>query len=277
MAFNKRAQKFKEQFFAYDYQHDSFDPPLKIVSSGVSRWGPGDSFKFEKKKTLSLNLLTAGNAEYVQNSRKGKIESGEVFLAHKGKNQIFKTGNLGFLHKRTILLEGNGLEGLLQSTGLAEADAIHPASKQRIISLFKNAYHLMRNKPEDLIKKQSSLAFDIILELVQSLVLDYPPSIRSAIEFIKRNLDKKINLDDIAKASDLSIRHCMRLFHRYCGKSPVQFLQELRLSQAKNLLANTSLPVKQIALAVGYDDPFHFSAQFKRRFLKSPKYFREEM
>jgi transcriptional regulator GlxA family with amidase domain len=153
---------------------------------------------------------------------------------------------------------------------------VRPERKREIISLFRASYRLMRQKPENLLTKQSSLLYEIILKLAQSIGKNYPATLRTGIEYMKRNLEKKILLKDIAKICGLSIRHCTRLFCQHCGSSPVNFLKELRLSQAKNMLANTGLSVKQIALTVGYDDPFHFSSQFKQQFSQSPKYCREK-
>ena len=56
----------------------------------------------------------------------------------------------------------------------------------------------------------------------------------------------------------------------------MRYLTDLRMRQAKKFLADSSLTVREIAVRVGYPDPFHFSRSFKNAVGISPAQFREE-
>ena len=87
--------------------------------------------------------------------------------------------------------------------------------------------------------------------------------------------DKPLNVQDMARDLHLSYAYFRRLFKRYTGFAPNQYLLEARLNRAKELLRNTQLPLKQISEMLGFDDPFHFSRFFKNRIGLSPRQWRQ--
>lgn len=69
------------------------------------------------------------------------------------------------------------------------------------------------------------------------------------------------------------IRRC---FKQACHVTPLQYLQELRLTYAKKLLTNTNYTIKEIAGLCGYADPYYFSRAFKKHFGTAPHYIQGE-
>ena len=69
------------------------------------------------------------------------------------------------------------------------------------------------------------------------------------------------------------IRRC---FKQACHVTPLQYLQELRLTYAKKLLTNTNYTIKEIAGLCGYADPYYFSRAFKKHFGAAPHYLQGE-
>jgi len=271
----RRIQKYRERLFSHNYDFSGFDPPLRLTLSLVSRWGPGDKFENIRKKSLSMNLVTIGEGVYEQNGHRGTVKPGQVFLAHRGANQVFKTGRTGYLHKRSILVEGRALEAILRATGLIDHDVVTPLAPGRVIALYRQSYRLLRMKPADFLVRQSALAYEIILELARSMLPEYPVEIRAAVDYMAGNISRPVTVEDIARSTGVSVRHCTRLFQKHFRLSPVRFFTNQKMTIAEQMLTNTSMPVKQVAAAVGYEDPYHFSLNFKKHFGRSPKHFRE--
>lgn len=272
---NKRTRISEEKHHSHSYKYERFDPPLKIQSAITSRWRPGDLFSYDRKKVMSINLVTMGNGEYEQNGNHGVVWPGEVFLAHKGATQRFFTGRSGFLHKRTILIEGTMLDPFLRTTGLIDRDCIRPVDRAAMTRLFRETFRVMRDKPDRFTSILSSLGYEILTELARSIAPEYPAPVQSAIEFMKRNLHRSLDLATIAGSSGLSVRHFSRLFNLQTGFSPMVFFTNQKMDLAETLLLNTALPIKQVAAALGYEDPFHFSLQFKKQAGESPLHFRQ--
>jgi AraC family L-rhamnose operon regulatory protein RhaS len=98
-----------------------------------------------------------------------------------------------------------------------------------------------------------------------------------ACAFIRSSYAGALILEDIAGFAGVSLRHLNRLFKKTYGTSPWQYLLEIRLDAAKNLLLTTELPIGRIALECGFSDPNYFSRCFSRRNGASPRTFRKSI
>jgi AraC-like DNA-binding protein len=78
----------------------------------------------------------------------------------------------------------------------------------------------------------------------------------------------------LAQQVGMSYSYFRRTFKSHTGLSPKQYQLQLRLRQAQQLLAFTTLPIRTIAEKLGYDSPFHLSADFKARTGQSPTQWR---
>ncbi len=93
--------------------------------------------------------------------------------------------------------------------------------------------------------------------------------------FIENNLDQELKLSDLAKEAGLSASHLSSEFKQHFQCSPIDYLIKRRLDQARHLLSNHNLQIKQIAARVGYHDVFHFSRIFKKNYGMSPRAMRQ--
>lgn len=97
---------------------------------------------------------------------------------------------------------------------------------------------------------------------------------KNVIEFVKSNFHKNISLEDLASSAGLSPHHFSRLFKETIGKTPMQFVQEHRIEEAKSMLKDPNLPLIDIAHRCGFADQAHFSRIFKKITGNTPKSFR---
>jgi AraC-like DNA-binding protein len=80
--------------------------------------------------------------------------------------------------------------------------------------------------------------------------------------------------EDAARKLGVTPETLCRLFQRFSKTSPYQYLLQLKINQAVNLLLGTDLLVKEVALRAGFGDPFQFSRTFKSLQGVSPEKFR---
>jgi AraC family transcriptional regulator len=95
--------------------------------------------------------------------------------------------------------------------------------------------------------------------------------------YMRDFLDRDIGLDEMAALVGLSRFHFCTAFRRATGASPHHYLTALRMAQARKLLAEPSLPIIQVALAVGYQTPAAFTASFRKANKMTPSEFRKAL
>ena len=99
----------------------------------------------------------------------------------------------------------------------------------------------------------------------ESAVLDTDTTekVGEAIVYMSEHLDEPMGISALARLANLSPRYFSGLFKQQTGCAPREYLHLLRIHQACQLLNSTGFSIKQIAFKVGYQDPLHFSRQFK--------------
>ena len=97
----------------------------------------------------------------------------------------------------------------------------------------------------------------------------------SVMIYLRENYDQQIDFSAIAERQAVSAPYLTRLFHEHAGTTPSRYLSDYRMQQAKKLLLDSQLSIKEISGRVGYSDPFHFSKSFKSAVGVSPAQFRE--
>ncbi len=92
--------------------------------------------------------------------------------------------------------------------------------------------------------------------------------------WLRDNFHKEVLIKALAKQFDLSVRTLNRRFKDATGVTPLTYLQQLRIDEAKDLLKSSNLSIHEVACQVGYKDVSHFNRLFKRLLTINPKKYR---
>jgi AraC family transcriptional regulator len=87
---------------------------------------------------------------------------------------------------------------------------------------------------------------------------------RKIDRYLRKHLERPIQIDELAKQLPLSVSHFCRAFKETFGNTPHAYLIQLRLEAAQEMMLTTAEPLSQIALASGFSDQAHLSKQFRR-------------
>ncbi|MFD1174526.1 bifunctional transcriptional activator/DNA repair enzyme AdaA [Oceanobacillus picturae] len=94
--------------------------------------------------------------------------------------------------------------------------------------------------------------------------------------YILEHYDEKITLNRISTSLSFDPSYIHRTFKQITGVSPLQFLHQVRIEKAKELLLGSKLTATQIGITIGYASLSHFSIVFKERIHMSPSSFRND-
>jgi len=98
----------------------------------------------------------------------------------------------------------------------------------------------------------------------EDVVTTNHPALTAMLNTVSDGISEKWTVARMAQMAHMSEAQLHRLMHRYCGGTPMEWLNTLRMQRAVELLCNTSYKVGHVAAIVGYSTPFAFSRAFKR-------------
>lgn len=155
-----------------------------------------------------------------------------------------------------------------------------------INTLMKEIEALEDEKPIGYELEEYSLIYKVIRYLYlayqsskQSIHTTYDANVqiqRNMTSFIHEHFGSKIGLEDIAEAGQVSKSTCIRLFHKYTGKSPIDFLNNYRLQMSAEKLVTTSEQITEIAYACGFGQPSYFNRLFLKEYNMTPNQYRKQ-
>ncbi|WP_167958461.1 AraC family transcriptional regulator [Anaerosporobacter faecicola] len=105
----------------------------------------------------------------------------------------------------------------------------------------------------------------------------YNFQVEKAIRYFHSRAEEEILIKEYAKEQHLNYYRFIDSFTKYTGYSPKQYIIQIRMRRAKDLLTNENILVSEVANLVGYENPLYFSRLFKQTVGISPLAYRSQM
>ncbi len=250
--------------------------------------GHADGYYFDIDKGRVLNeyqLLYITEGEGIFNSAHAKdipLEAGNLFLLFPGEWHTYHpTGKNGW-KSYWIGFKGKNVDDRVKAGFLSVYKPIyHVGFSADIIRLYEEAY---KRAQEDAPYSQQILAgivnhlVGLMYALERSMELSKDHTRVDMINLarlrIRESLEVDLTIQQVAEELGVSYSNFRKLFKEFTGISPALYQQDLRLQRAKELLATTTLSIKEIAYRLRFDSPDYFSSKFKIKTGKKPSEFR---
>ena len=145
---------------------------------------------------------------------------------------------------------------LLHERPLAIDAALHAAVTALVARLFES------RQPAIDQKETSDITADRRLHMV--------------LAHMRREPQRHWRVEELAKLAGLSVPHFFRRFRKATGASPMDWIRRERINQAKRRLSESDARIRDIAVELGYSDPFYFSRDFKKLTGLSPRHYRAQ-
>ena len=100
--------------------------------------------------------------------------------------------------------------------------------------------------------------------------------IKKVTEYLNRNYDKNIKLADIADLINMSEVAFCRFFRKRTSKSPIEYLNDIRIGMATRQLADTAKPISEICYQCGFNNLSNFNRCFQKKKGCTPSEFRKK-
>jgi AraC family transcriptional regulator len=247
-------------------------------------------FQSHSHSAFTVTAVLAGRMAATIGERDFELSAGESAMTNVGQNHTARASEVEFVSVGVSPLLVNELVseiGLTRITAdivfreslatdetitrMAHAIAIEISGEQLGHAAMLDA--LVRQLVIHLLRSQLTVRKSDQIELSRAGPVDR--RLRRAIEFMHDNFGRELALEEIASAAYLSEYHFARLFKQITGVTPHVYLANLRLERARRLLADTALPISEIASMVGYQSQSHFTKMFKSVTGVTPRTYRE--
>lgn len=145
---------------------------------------------------------------------------------------------------------------------------------------FKKATAVWKQKGISAEMKCKAELYNIIYLLQQEFKESYMPKskfklIEPAINLINKNYTQEnLSISELSSMCNITPEYFRKIFKQHLGVSPINYINNLKISRAKELLLLDSYTVAEVAIMSGYLDISHFSREFKKATGVAPKNFK---
>ncbi len=263
---------------------NEFNPTFLFTWKGVRT---KDEVYYHNHDYLEMALIMSGRGKYLIDGVVYDIEEGDLLILnpgvyHQAISEPSSPATEFFIGANDFCIEGmrpNCLDlksGPIYKTGAELRQKLMrlciAMSGEREAKLVGRYYmmqsyltqfllHVLRDEHEP-VNSQNQYSFDSINknEIVSQI-----------IEYFEQHYAEKISLDIISGNMYVSPFYISKIFKSVTGDTPIRYLIDIRLTKAKELLEQyPEMSIHEAASRVGYDDAYHFSKLFKKRFGTSP-------
>lgn len=206
------------------------------------------------------------------------INSGDIYLLSPGSKYNYTMQKQLLNEHYYFYFSGNSVSQILKDLNLSPSEAIHIGKQEHIFEIYQSIKCNFRfNKFKyNIINSNNVLNLLIQASKIRNnIILKDESVIAPAIQYIRANYMKNINIDSLAQMCFKSKFYFIKLFKNNTGCTPLEYIINERITQAKYLLTTTEMSVNQISEIVGFNDPYHFSNIFYKKMGYRPFQFRK--
>jgi AraC-like DNA-binding protein/CheY-like chemotaxis protein len=113
------------------------------------------------------------------------------------------------------------------------------------------------------------------VEILEDEVI--PFRIKEVINYINKNIEKKIDVDELIVLTKWTKRHFSRIFFKYLHVTPYQYILSRKVKKAESMLKDTEIPINQISFDLGFQSHSNFCIAFKKINGSTPENYRNRL
>ena len=244
-------------------------------------WRPRGRVDFQ------LIFIAAGKAHFHFNNDEEEtiVHAGHMVLYRPKEPQKYEYYAKDQTEVYWVNFTGNNVKNILRKYGISDNTRIIYTGisieyKNLFMSMIEEL-NLQRISYEEMLVNY----FIILLIHLHRLTLQKPRKknlqnmneMEQAAQYFRMHYNKPISIENYAASHNMSISWFIQNFRQYANTTPAQYIQSLRVTNAKMLLETTSYNITEISNLVGYENPLYFSRFFRKQCGMSPSQFRKQL
>lgn len=248
---------------------------------------PSETYGPHKHLRIEINYVKKGYCILHLDNESVTFREGEIMIITPDVNHLFEAGSEG-----TTLMQLEFLPEIFShfnfngETGDFVPNSVFLFSEENRLIKIVNNIRIMRvvqRIVNELEAKSPYYQYLVVMYYAELLILIYRymdesylpictnESLKKALAYIRLNFHKDINITNVAEHTGISERHLRGLFAQHLNLSPLDYLNQIRINKAVEMLRNTEMSIKEICFRCGFQSPQYFSRIFKQQIGISPR------
>lgn len=231
-------------------------------------------FNIENGRILNeyqLLYITKGRGMFSsESSGRSQVKEGYMFLLFPGEWHTYRPDPETGWNEYWIGFDGRIMDEWVKDGFFhKESPVFSIGLNEEIIALYKRAIIIAEAQEANYQQALSGIACNLVsMALYLSRNRDFNKSdVASQMNQAKIAVHENISAitpEELARITCMSYSKFRKIFKEYTGFAPSQYIQEVRITMAKELLTNTSKSIKEIAIELGYENKDYFFTVFKK-------------
>jgi AraC-like DNA-binding protein len=258
---------------------------FSVNCCGYEKYITKDVGTFREKGRLDYQLiyLVEGTGCFRINGDMTEVTCGNIVLFRPGEVQQYTYQHTNTPELYWIHFTGSGAREYLEKAGLYEESVHYVGIHSELIESFKKIMLELQMKEKLYCESADAATLELLVllgrkkhgaDVKRHRFID--DNIRNLMERMHAEYGRRWSIDDMAGQCALSSNHFMHKFKMQTGFSAVDYIINIRMEKAKDLLLNSSLSIKEISNLVGYENSLYFSRLFCKMEGFSPREYRKK-
>ena len=245
----------------------------------------GYSFDFKRGRILKefqLVYITKGKGQFAaMNNMVCQITEGSLFFLSPGEWHTYKPDESTGWESYWVGFDGAFAQDLLKHKSAYIANpVVNIGYDEEIVSLYKKLLEVSISERPG----YQNLLSGIVIHLLSYLIYreknknlndkEIFNKIDKARLIIREKFNSSVSPEEIAASLNMSYTWFRRMFRQYTGLAPAQYITQLKIQKAKEMLSVSNKPIKEIAVEIGFESIDYFSTQFRKQTGQTPTQFR---
>lgn len=227
-------------------------------------------------------MITGGSGYYqVDGGEIQRVEAGSWFCLFPGASFNYGPYSEGYWDEYYFTVVGYRVEEWvrhwLMNPELIKSAAFDDSLFHRMEMMFMLIDSGVPSNMDRAALMLESFLYDLVSQSDRTEMNNRESFVLKVIDDLSKSMDKNYEPAEMASRHHISVSTLRRIVHEYTGYPLNEFLHRLKVAEAKNILLNTELTVKEVGEALGYKDSFYFSRVFKRITGMSPRTYRDRV
>ena len=247
---------------------------IPFISAAVGITYPNPDYSVNRMShTINLfEFVVAGCGEVMINGEWKRVSAGEMYILPSGIEHNYRSIRNDPWEKMWVNYDAPYVPALLKSYGVG--NGIYRAESCRVY--FEELIRL--TKSSDVTENSAFLIADKIHKIIRAAAManeTAPADDYGIRRMISGYVYKKLNLDELADALHMSKTNVIRIFKKVYGQTPYDYLLNEKIRNARILLSETTLTVREIADKLAISDEHYFSTVFYKKVGVRPREYRK--